>query len=718
MTSSSIKRALISILLLVGVANLLLAQQRTHSTAADLSPAERVQALRNFVQKYEQQLSQTLDQKEGLLEGPQMNAPFLDTIFFAEDTLILGSAEYALLKAEQDQLLKDWGLDISIGFLNNFEQTLLDSEGRFYRRRYQTGVNFELLSNGLFENRLKARLKSYEMQLLTLDSQQEEKRIASRKVYFRLLNLFNRLRIDAIEEYLNALQIEIELLRDLSSIGYDVREILRDLIRLELDYRMELQDFKAMSLQIPDYPVEDQRASYLPPLLDIQVESLFQSVEDDTLWQKKEAIVAEMNQLRYKWWRSISLGFDTRYNYFDRLNEATNPFLRDREFFSMSATLRIPFESLRGGNKRMAELATAAEVEDWYEAKLNQGNSLFGNFEEYQNRKRRVQEIISEMDINRQRLEDERRKSQLNQVNYNPAQILRLKNQQFMLEVEYIEALEYAYMTLFRMWIQRPELPISSFTSVPTIRTFANRGKRSAAIYLWSDALLNTPNEEILEQIVQNNFNRVLLSVGKAEANGLRKTQALVDELRRIDIPASLIVSNNALLFDTDSLNNKVQAYVQKAVALNMNEIHVDIEPHTLNSWKDNRGMLEGLYINMLKAFNKEAELVDIKLSVAIPHFYDELLPEIARLVDFAFVMVYETNDISKINNRLALERNHFNTEKLFIVLRTDDFPNDRELYEAMNALENIGGRTHFGIHDFSSFRERLRLDTSGERKE
>jgi hypothetical protein len=135
------------------------------------------------------------------------------------------------------------------------------------------------------------------------------------------------------------------------------------------------------------------------------------------------------------------------------------------------------------------------------------------------------------------------------------------------------------------------------------------------------------------------------------------------------------------------------------AKQIGVNEIHLNIEPHTFDDWDLNRTEYERSYLNMLNKAEKIFAEISISLSVSIPHFYDSINSEIEKYVDEAVVMVYETTDINHIKTRTRDESSIFD-DKLSIAIRPEDYSNVDALDEIIMQIIMSGTANRVYLHD------------------
>jgi hypothetical protein len=689
-----IKKYLFTILILASIAIPAFAQQNTKTQKL----AKLVTAFESVIYDYED--DSLYQQKRPQWDKQQLNLIFAPSV----DSLDRPELE-SLVRLNKRQLRNDLGFDLNAGFLNNFEQTLLDSEGRFYRRRYTMGTRWDILGGGLLDNKLKARLLDYELER----QKQLDEIIASKEsvdiVYQRVLFVFNRAKQKEIKRYLLKLDQELLLLRNLSDLGYDVRELFRDLARKQLRYELQLDDFKEFEQKLDSaaYINDKSLLEYEPVLFSLAIDS----IKNRAMASQYEPIdnlvkiEAEKNNEAFKRWRDISANLQFQYNYFDRLEEqSNNQFLNDREFFSLTGSIRVPLSIFTTNYKKAAQLTTARYREVLERDVQNRDNELVGQYREFENRKRGIYEIDGDIAVVTERIADEKNQFLVNKQNYNPALLLSHISNRQSLMIERLVALEDYYLTFYKIWKFVPNKTINEFTYIESdLGTTRSKALNSIGVYLWSKDLYGFSNSYIIQKIEEYAINKIALSVGELTSVNREKVHSLISELKSKDIQVSLLIGNNTIVNDTTF--TKAEYWVKLAAGLSLNSIHLDIEPHTLQNWGTQKNKLKDNYLDLLAFVAKEAELYNLDVEVSIPHFYDDILDEINKHADYISVMVYNDLSIPSVNAKLIEEKRILTESKWGLSLKVLDFSSKEQIALFIKGIRNSLGNNPIYLQDF-----------------
>jgi hypothetical protein len=692
----------------------LFAQAKKAGTKVDRSFSSEV--LKKLVAEYDSLLlSGKLTQKADELLQSDWTMQQIDQLFSVQDTLEQGDASIREIQIQQQNLLKDWGLGLNVGILNNFEQSLLDSEGRFYRRRYSSGLRWDLLSGGYVENRIQAKALDYRIQQIQLEQEKRAYEKSARVAYQQILYAFNKAKIRANEAFLSVLNEQIRLLKKQGNLGYDVREALRDATRRALRVQLQLEDYHAFEVTLDVVPshIEEMLLKQALPLLEIDMDSYKQQRDSFSLIEPLSDLEAARNQSLNSIWRQLSFDLNTQYNYYDRVDDTgNNPFINDREFFSLTATLRAPLNLIWGNQqKELAKVSAQRFRQQMEQMESSDNNEIIGQFREFENRKRRILELQAELEVNDLRIKD-----QLNQLNISsrfaqPVVLFDLMNDRYLLLAERIFALEESYLTFFQIWIQSPQLKPSDFAKIkPTEDVLLNNDLTSTnqtaslhGFYLWSESMDRFTIDQVIYQFKSASAQRLALSAGNSMDNDrLNKLINWVEKCAENGIKTDLLVSNNNLV--NENSNQSISDYINRALALGSDGLHLDIEPHTLDDYPENKANYLYKYAQLVALAAKLTKEVDLELSISIPTHYDTILSTLNLEVDRIYVMNYTGADLQKFKSKVQDELELLTDVELIWSLRTKDFTNKQELTAFINILKDEMLVQDVMIQDFSDF--------------
>jgi hypothetical protein len=137
---------------------------------------------------------------------------------------------------------------------------------------------------------------------------------------------------------------------------------------------------------------------------------------------------------------------------------------------------------------------------------------------------------------------------------------------------------------------------------------------------------------------------------------------------------------NTGLVGYLDSLKSNIKLSFIKG-------IHLDLEPHTLNGFKENKVAFFENYVTIIKQAKKFTEDKKLELSVSIPLSYPEnVLEELDKLCNNVYLMAYENVSADFIIKKSAEEKAILKS-KCVLALRTKDFENRMEMDQLFKKL-------------------------------
>ena len=166
-------------------------------------------------------------------------------------------------------------------------------------------------------------------------------------------------------------------------------------------------------------------------------------------------------------------------------------------------------------------------------------------------------------------------------------------------------------------------------------------------------------------------------------------------------------VSVLLMFSSTKWLNSKsrkaIISNLRAADSLNVTGIHLDIEPHTIDGWRDNDYKILESYTGMLKFIRKNWSHF---LSVSIPTTYPvRFLKEIYAAAARVNIMAYGNLSISKLQEKIKEEMSCSKTTTT-LALRGSDFKNEIEFEERIDSVNVALGIERFAIHNLTQYAE------------
>ena len=112
----------------------------------------------------------------------------------------------------------DKGLSIVSSNQYNFDPQF-DEDNLWFRSRYQNGVEWDILSGGLVENRRKAQIMDNELQMKLLESGNSNNSVISYENRNQIIYYFNKKKVEVLRARLEISNAKMSVLTDLAESG-------------------------------------------------------------------------------------------------------------------------------------------------------------------------------------------------------------------------------------------------------------------------------------------------------------------------------------------------------------------------------------------------------------------------------------------------------------------------------------------------------------------
>jgi len=217
-------------------------------------------------------------------------------------------------------------------------------------------------------------------------------------------------------------------------------------------------------------------------------------------------------------------------------------------------------------------------------------------------------------------------------------------------------------------------------------------------IYIWSDAFNNSPNQQILELLNIKGINTALVSAS-SKSNKIKLAQ-FIKTAALADVEVIPVLGKHHWTFK----KNHQQAVTTIAIEAERNGgIHLDIEPHILPGYKENRSAYMKDYTRLIREVNHR--LNGLHLSLAVPlHWEKPVYRELGMLADEIYLMAYENRSKERIVKRLLPLLTSIPRQKVVVALRTSDFSDEWQMEQAIDYIAAKTGIHKFAIHQYKTF--------------
>lgn len=669
-------------------------------TAKDSLISSKIADLKVFWNKYVPYAEETSPQE------PLSSIPPLYRIG-TKDTVSYADYQQKLAAAKIERQKKDLGLEFNANYTENLDPGFSD-ENLAYKRRIQTGLDWNILSGGFVESRHRKQVLENERIIQGLTPSQELNGNDFITISHKIIYIFNQQKIEVLKK-------RQEILSDKMNIANELY-LLKHLSRLDLLQIMQQQvDVNSMYRVYGDYNQQLGmliRADQLPvnklPVVDVDMNKAFSYNEgplNDSILKLKIANLELENKLL----DDVKLNAQFRYNYYDLIN----PNVADRSFLSAGIGLSVPLPMGVKADRKVMEAQAALWTMQNKEQTQTKEKDLLNTFYEYRYKLKQYSNFYEKQKKYEELIRIERVKEKFGDFEFNPMTALDLLDELLTVKVELLDIQQQMYLQLLDLHSKLPGLDLSSIIKPYQMDTTAIQPEKlSRSMYIWSSSLQKYDDNYILEYLKLNRISNAILALNK-ETNKERYAQ-LVAGLQKKGISVEMLIGNNQLLKDLkpelylDSLLKGIPSSVATT-------LHLDVEPQAMEDWQSNKEKYLKQYVDLLHKAHTYCSAHQLKLAVSIPVFFpEEVLNEIYANVDKVYLMAYEHNDaeyiVKKVKEELAV-----GAPKTIIAFRAKDFK-DRTACEALiSDLAEVLKLDRIALHDLGSF---VQLDEQSVNKE
>ena len=597
-----------------------------------------------------------------------------------------------VLRARKQQLASDYGLHFSGGYLENLEKGVFDAEGIYYRRRGQLELEWDILKNGLLDNRIEMNKLDNQLQLERVRARLETDEAFYDRLQSRLVYLFNQRKVDLLERRRAILEDLLDVKTRLYHADLLPWQEVLDLTSEKAQVALKLESYRGYNFQLASRGSDSVNVAALPVVgLDAEKMSSLagQRISQDRLYD----LQARNIELENRRWKDVSVSTFLRYNiYHSPANE--RPF---REYFSTGISFSLPIPGGFTSEERLVEARKEQLQREIDERLADERTALFTMYYDYQSALAEYVEAYYRKRRLTFRLQSEMNERQLAVSDYSPVEVLSLLNQLSRVRIEIADIKQNLYLRLLR--IQKALQGVDLMQVVEPIdpEAMSSSSADRLSLYVWSSSFEEYENTFILDLVVRHGIQKIYLSLGSGESL-VSKAKNFVARAKTEGISVHLMAGNNHLVFPAS--RDRLKELTALADKLEVEGIHLDTEPHTFADWDEKKASYLSLYIGMLQSARELADEKQLRLGVSIPVFYDAAtLRATYRLSDEVNLMAYGSRNVDRLMERTAEERS-ISSEKTRIALRTKDFESARNLRSLLAELASASSVSHFAVHD------------------
>ncbi|WP_146194072.1 TolC family protein [Brumimicrobium oceani] len=664
-------------------------------THAQITPENEV---RKIIEKATVVISPYLDTVPQLQTGGNSTAAFslMNRTVFKRSSSSQFLSEYNLQKSEV--LKKDWGVDLNANYIENINvpsENVIDNS--IYNRRAQIGVEWDILKNGLVENRKEAQYFANKAYLDDKYLMEEEKDRYFLDRWNHIIFLFNQEKLKLLSVREGLINEQIDFARSLFFLKHLSKEEL-------LKYESTLAEIKGLKNLYNSYndqyfyDVDSTVFINELPLYDINYEALvnsFNSPIADTI----KMILEEQLALRTHWSKNFSVNTFARYNTYDLAGVSATK----RNFFTFGLGLSMPLPVNIKAKNKLEEIQQKIEYSKYTDESYIREKNILNLTYEYRYKLKQYIQLYQKRRVYEERVRKLRILKNGQSMAFNPIKANQTINELLSIDLELIDLKQNLYLNLLKIYSELPYADSLDFVKNANIPNYADTYNNvSKGIYVWTDAIRNYSGYFLEEYAELYNLNTLVIVQPKNDTlqeeryNWIPKSDSI-----RLEI----MVGNNQLIFH-DNPNEYIDLVLSNIGKRKINALHLDVEPHVFDDWQEKKVEYLQQYLVMLKKVRVYCDQQGIELTVSIPlHYIEEYTMQIFEISDKVYFMAYENIKIDYIARKITPFLEDYKS-KVVIALRTNDFTNRIALEEHIQLLKNASTVSNFVIHDMESLIE------------
>ena len=483
-------------------------------------------------------------------------------------------------------------------------------------------------------------------------------------------------KIDAIKKlYLLNKVDQNELLKHLESLAE-----IKNMYRVYNDFNERLkEEYGFVTSDTLDLPLIDIDYSVIKDKLDGED-------QDSIVFYRKENI-----DLRNKFINEISLRTSVRYSYYDLVT--LDPSSRD--FISLGVSLGIPLNFNKKAKAEWIDIQKQHASVLPQEEKIKIQKSVLTNFYEFRYKLKQYSALHYKKLMYKELMRKENARYSIDYLSFNPVSSLRIIDDLMKIDIEMLDLKQQMYLKLISIHSDIPYSEINAlYTTYELEDEFEKIHSADRSVYIWDNIFNDQSPEFLLNYIEKEGYERAIISYNKSQENNPIKKR-FIDTLIEKNIKVEVMTGKNSLLG-----SSPFTYYDSITVSLNMNNIealHLDVEPHTIEDWKENKSEYLLEYLKLLEDSRTYCDEHGIKLSVSIPlHYPEEIVERIYEICDLVYFMAYENVKTDYIVRKIK----DYEGKKTIIALRTEDFDNPLEIEMKIVDIQSNYVPLEFVIHD------------------
>ncbi|MCJ8152249.1 hypothetical protein MKJ01_00555 [Chryseobacterium sp. SSA4.19] len=579
--------------------------------------------------------------------------------------------------ANKNTLNINWISEVNYNFSPGFS----DDDNIFYRARVSSGLDWLALGEGSSKNqRIQNSLNEKARKMNVLEKLQYKKEINYRENLDAIKMLFDEKRISILADYEKILKLlnEFDIKQNKSGIANDT-ELANNRYRLEkVSIEKKSLENLLKSSFTTSFGKEILNAS-IPDLTPVEQIDLNVLVKDKEQALKMEK---EMLSIRTKRDRQPDLRLKLRYNYYSALS-------RDRNFASLGASLNLPVSRSKSNLGNEEDLKFKENMLN--DLQLIYRDRLNGIYRDYYLLKSEIDILQRESEY----LESELKLKSTNENSntFSPAGYLGTAEKFLNNQLQIYDKKSHLYEKYLEY---RMTAGIDYKTEQLQNRTdIDNAGHET---YIWSALFNNYSNAYIIDLMNHWHINRVFLSIGKVP--DMVKVEDFKTQAAANNIQVYRLIGENSYAKTDDGFTDLQQALID-AKNMGFAGVHLDIEPHTFDDYKENIDVYSQRLINLFTNSKIWCDQNNMDMGVSIPmHLPLNVATALNDNNVMSYIMAYDVLTLEKKMNKTAAIRNILGTNYVW-VFRINDFQTFSNLLDAETTVQS-NGISKIGYYDLS----------------
>lgn len=544
-------------------------------------------------------------------------------------------------------------------------------------------LSWDALKGGYVENRRRSRVLSDEADLIAIRGEIAQQENIVECYHRNLANIFSGFKHRLLSQKLKLLNTVYNIERRAYFKGWS---FLEDYLEVEAEHRKTLGALKLLNEpRFLDPYINDINDL---PVIGLNIDALTDAIRDDTRVQDITSLQKEIINESKRNYPENTLRFYMRHE-LDIGNTSA-------ETSDLVTGLRFIVPLGKNNEKSVASHLKHIETEGRHETweRLNHVRSIYSDTSDI------IEEIIDlEYEFIKSNEKTRRSLVEKDIVNNADVGLAAVRTLQAIdVKLLYLrkKALLYKKISEAFLVAQRDYSPeYLLYVSLPDTEYRARQGDRQ--VYLYSEMFNNLQNNIIRNFMVAKGISKVILSYGKkTDYSKMREFINFYGDLFDIEI----MVGANEWIYPE---NHERAVTGTTAAAHITRRIHLDIEPHALDKYDENRNEYINLYLELIGKI--KASLGEAHLSISVPAIWpDDVYRVLEKISDDIVVMVYGVQSPEKLVEKIRRFEQLIPSDRLTISLKTAEYSDEYELENIIGYIRrftNVGSFALFNFRDF-----------------